>query len=84
MKITIDTTMKQIVIDSAHLNDLELIKKAIKALGLNPDDFTIQSDYKFQSYPVYPYPLSPTYVEANKGYWLNDPLKVTMQGTYYS
>ena len=63
MKIQIDTDQKQVIIESAGVNEIEKIKAAIIAMNFNPDDFTIIGQTSFiptyYPYPYYPYPTIP-------------------------
>ena len=62
MKFTIDTTTKIIEVSSAGITEIETIKKAIEAMGLNPIEFSIVSGVQYypQYYPqVQPYNYPP-------------------------
>lgn len=59
MKFTIDTTTKIIEVSSAAITEIETIKKAIEAMGLNPSEFNIVSGVQY--YPHY-YPQVQPYL----------------------
>lgn len=61
MKFTIDTTTKIIEVYSACINEIETIKKAIEAMGLNPSEFNIVSGMQY--YPQY-YPQHQPYIQS--------------------
>lgn len=57
--------MKTVTIEQASLNEIEKIKSAITALGMNPDEFSIAPEVIHHSYPLWyqqtPQPLTPNY-----------------------
>jgi len=60
MKITIDTQNKIVTIEQCVLNEIEKVRSAIVAMGMNPDEFSIQTIQQF--YPYYPsYPVASYY-----------------------
>lgn len=63
MNITINTQAKTVIIESACLKELSKVKKALEAIGENPDEYTISSGSYYWTYPAQPTwpPLDITY-----------------------
>lgn len=55
MNITINTQAKTVTIESACLKELSKVKKALEAMGENPDEYKISTG----NYPYYVYPTFP-------------------------
>ncbi len=52
MKISIDTGMKTVTVEQVAIKELGKIKKALEAIGENPDLYNVVSAY--QQYTYYP------------------------------
>lgn len=55
MNITINTQAKTVTIESACLKELSKVKKALEAIGEDPDVYTICSGVQYWQYPAQPY-----------------------------